>query len=39
LQEKGLVSYYHQETKQKFVAEDTDKLQKLVDNEIEKLKG
>jgi len=38
LQEKGLVSYYHQETKQKFVAEDIDKLQKLVDNEAEKIK-
>jgi len=38
LQEKGLVSYYHQETKQKFVAEDADKLAKLVAEEEEKIK-
>jgi len=38
LQEKGLVSYYHQETKQKFVAEDADKLAKLVGEEEEKIK-
>jgi HTH-type transcriptional regulator, sugar sensing transcriptional regulator len=33
-----LVSYYHQETKQKFVAEDADKLAKLVREEEEKIK-
>ncbi|MFA4833986.1 MAG: helix-turn-helix domain-containing protein [Patescibacteria group bacterium] len=38
LQEKGLVSYYHQETKQKFVAEDADRLTKLVNSEEEKIK-
>ncbi|MDD5032375.1 MAG: helix-turn-helix domain-containing protein [Patescibacteria group bacterium] len=38
LQEKGLASFYHQETKQKFVAEDADKLIKLVNNEEEKIK-
>ena len=38
LQEKGLVSYYHQETKQKFVAEDADKLIKLASSEEEKIK-
>ena len=38
LQERGLVSYYHKETKQKFVAEDADKLMKLVSSEEEKIK-
>jgi len=38
LQGKGLVSYYHQETKQKFVAEDADKLMKLASSEEEKIK-
>ena len=37
LQEKGLVSYYLQETKQKFVAEDPDKLLKLVQDKEEKI--
>ena len=32
LQEIGLVSYYHQETKQKFVAEEPEKLIKLVND-------
>ncbi len=31
LQEVGLVSYYHSETKQRFVAEDPEKLIKLVE--------
>ena len=38
LQEKGLVSYYHKETKQKFVAEDADRLTKLVSSEEERIK-
>ncbi|MFH1427321.1 MAG: helix-turn-helix domain-containing protein [Patescibacteria group bacterium] len=38
LQEKGLVSYYTTETKQKFMAEDTDKLLKLVQAEEENIK-
>ena len=38
LGEKGLVSYYHQETKQKFVAEDLDKLLKLVRDKEEKFR-
>jgi sugar-specific transcriptional regulator TrmB len=37
LQALGLVSYYHQETKQKFVAEDPEKLLKLVKDREEKL--
>ncbi|MFA6394295.1 MAG: helix-turn-helix domain-containing protein [Patescibacteria group bacterium] len=37
LQVLGLVSYYHQETKQKFVAEDPEKLLKLVKDREEKL--
>jgi HTH-type transcriptional regulator, sugar sensing transcriptional regulator len=41
LQEKGLVSYFHQDTKQKFVAEDPSSLVKLVENkekELQKVK-
>jgi sugar-specific transcriptional regulator TrmB len=41
LQEKGLVSYFHQDTKQKFVAEDPNSLVKLVENkekELQKVK-
>lgn len=41
LQEKGLVTYYHQDTKQKFVAEDPATLIKLVENremELQKVK-
>lgn len=41
LQEKGLVSYFHQDTKQKFVAEDPANLVKLVENkekELQKVK-
>lgn len=37
LQEFGLVSYYHLETKQKFVAEDVEKLVKLVTDKEEEL--
>jgi sugar-specific transcriptional regulator TrmB len=39
LQEIGLVSYYHQDTKQRFVAEDPEKLSKLVENKKEELKN
>lgn len=39
LQEIGLVSYYHQDTKQRFVAEDPEKLSKLVENKKEELKS
>lgn len=37
LQELGLVSFYHQDTKQRFVAEDPEKILKMVDNEKNKL--
>jgi len=37
LQELGLVSYYHQDTKQKFVAEDPERLLKLIKERKEKL--
>ena len=37
LQAKGLVSYYLHETKQKFVAEEPDKLMKLLQEKEEKL--
>ncbi|MFA6171491.1 MAG: helix-turn-helix domain-containing protein [Patescibacteria group bacterium] len=37
LQELGLVSYYHQDTKQKFVAEDPEKLLKLLNNKEDRL--
>jgi sugar-specific transcriptional regulator TrmB len=37
LQESGLVSYYHQDTKQRFVAEDPEKILKMVDDEKNKL--
>lgn len=39
LQERGMVSYYHQETKQHFVAEDPAKLFKLVQDKEEELKS
>ncbi len=42
LQEKGLVTYFHQDTKQKFVAEDPVTLVKLVENkekELQKVKA
>lgn len=38
LQKLGLASYYQHDTKQKFVAEDADKLLKLVTDQEEKLK-
>ncbi len=38
LQEIGIISYYHQETKQRFVAEEPDKLLKLVQDKKEELK-
>lgn len=38
LQEMGLVSYYHQETKQKFVAEDPEKLLKLAEDKEDELR-
>ncbi len=41
LQEIGIVSYYHQDTKQRFVAEEPEKLLKLVsdkENELKKTK-
>ncbi|MCX6740427.1 MAG: TrmB family transcriptional regulator [Candidatus Parcubacteria bacterium] len=37
LQEKGLVSYFHQDTKQKFVAENPSSLVKLVENKEQEL--
>jgi HTH-type transcriptional regulator, sugar sensing transcriptional regulator len=37
LQEKGLVSYYQKDSKQKFVAEDPEKLRHLVQQEKEAL--
>lgn len=37
LQELGLASFYHQDTKQKFVAEDPEKILKMVDSEKNKL--
>lgn len=37
LQELGLVSYFHQDTKQRFVAEDPEKIAKLLDEEKEKI--
>lgn len=39
LQETGLVSYYHEKTKQKFVAESPDKLMKLVEDEESKIRN
>ncbi len=38
LQEAGLVSYFHKNTKQHFVAEDPDKILKLLVNRSEELK-
>jgi predicted transcriptional regulator len=38
LQEIGLVSFYHQDTKQKFVAEDPEKILQLVDEQSKELK-
>jgi len=38
LREMGLASYYHQETKQKFVAEDPERLLRLLNEREEKLK-
>jgi len=37
LQVLGLVSFYHQDTKQKFVAEDPEKLLKIIKNKKEEL--
>lgn len=37
LQELGLASFYHQDTKQKFVAEDPEKIIKMLENEKNKL--
>lgn len=39
LQELGLVTYFHQDTKQRFVAEDPDKLLKLLADQEEELKN
>jgi sugar-specific transcriptional regulator TrmB len=39
LQEKGLVSYYHHKTKQKYVAEDPEKLVKLTQEKEDELKA
>ncbi len=38
LQEIGLVSFYHQDTKQKFAAEDPEKILQLVDEQSKELK-
>jgi sugar-specific transcriptional regulator TrmB len=38
LQEMSLVSFYHSETKQKFVAEDPEKLLKLINDQEDELK-
>ena len=38
LQDSGLISFYHQDTKQKFIAEDPDKLLPLVRAREEELK-
>lgn len=38
LQKQGLVSYYHQKTKQKFVAENPKKLIKLIEEKEEEIK-
>jgi len=37
LQELGLVTYFHQDTKQRFVAEDPEKIIKILDGEKEKI--
>lgn len=37
LQQFGLVSYYHQDTKQHFVAEDPRRLERLIDNREKEL--
>lgn len=37
LQSKGLAAFYHHETKQKFIAEDPEKLQALVEEHEQKL--
>lgn len=39
LQEIGLVSFYHNQNKQKFVAEDPDKLLKLLKNQEDEIKS
>lgn len=39
LQEQGLVSYYHQDTKQKFTSEEPDKLLQLLEEKEEELKN
>jgi HTH-type transcriptional regulator, sugar sensing transcriptional regulator len=38
LQAKGLVSFYHHETKQKFIAEDPEKLKMLIEEKEQKLR-
>ncbi|MBT3356554.1 MarR family transcriptional regulator [bacterium] len=38
LQKKGLVAFYHHETKQKFIAEDPEKLKTLIEEKERKLK-
>jgi sugar-specific transcriptional regulator TrmB len=38
LQEMGLVSFYHSDTKQRFVAEDPEKLLKIIKDKEEELK-
>jgi HTH-type transcriptional regulator, sugar sensing transcriptional regulator len=39
LQEMGLVAYYHHDTKQHFVAEDPEKLLKVISDQKEELKS
>lgn len=39
LQARGLVSFYHHETKQKFIAEDPEKLKALIEEKEERLKS
>ncbi|HNU81777.1 MAG TPA: helix-turn-helix domain-containing protein [bacterium] len=39
LQEKGLASYYNDTTKQKFVAENPEKLRRLADIEVDRVKN
>lgn len=39
LQEVGLVSYYHQHTKQKFIAEDPEKLLGLIESKEKEIKN
>ena len=38
LQEKGIITYYQKDTKQYFVADDPDRLKRLVENQQKELK-